>query len=149
MNSITKLGTSSLTACAGASPRYALWGGLMSTRAMRLGANGAVMEGYHRDTREILRLGFPCFSNGAYAQDQRNRGRAVDFRCQVVFANGTKVNPGDIIVGDVDGVVIVPGDRVEEVMALALAKVAGEDDVRRMIREGARTEEIFARTGIM
>lgn len=135
--------------CAGASPRYALWGGLMSTRAMRLGASGAVMEGYHRDTREILRLGFPCFSNGAYAQDQRNRGRAVDFRCRIVFANSTKVAPGDIVVGDIDGVVIVPEDRVEEVMALALAKVAGEDDVRRMILEGARTEEIFARTGVM
>src|SRR5262249_17947889 len=56
--------------CSGASPRYALWGGLMSTRARALGAAGAVLGGFHRDTREILRLGFPVFSHGAYAQDQ-------------------------------------------------------------------------------
>jgi regulator of RNase E activity RraA len=55
--------------CAGASPRYALWGELMSTRAIQLGATGAVVDGYHRDTRGILQLGFPTFSYGGYAQD--------------------------------------------------------------------------------
>ncbi|MBN9011195.1 MAG: RraA family protein [Rhizobiales bacterium] len=67
--------------CSGASPTYALWGGLMSARAMKLGATGAVLDGYHRDTREILSLGFPVFSSGAYAQDQRLRGKVLDFRC--------------------------------------------------------------------
>jgi regulator of RNase E activity RraA len=61
--------------CTGASPRYALWGELMSTRAQALGAAGAVVDGFHRDTRGIRRLGFPVFSTGAYAQDQRLRGR--------------------------------------------------------------------------
>src|SRR5579871_4701090 len=61
--------------CTGASPLYALWGGLMSTRAASLGAVGAVVDGYHRDTREIRALGFPVFSAGAYAQDQRLRGK--------------------------------------------------------------------------
>ncbi len=90
--------------CAGASPLYALWGGLMSTKAMSLGATGAVLDGYHRDTREILELGFPVFSAGAYAQDQRLRGRVVDFRCSIEFRNKCRVAPGDLVVGDVDGV---------------------------------------------
>jgi regulator of RNase E activity RraA len=71
--------------CTGGSPRYALWGGLMSTRARLLGATGAVVDGFHRDTREILGLGFPVFSAGSYAQDQRLRGRVVDFRCAIEF----------------------------------------------------------------
>ncbi len=134
---------------AGGSPDYALWGGLMTTRAMRLGAVGAVMEGYHRDTREITRLGFPVFSLGAYAQDQKDRGRAMDFRCGVTFANGAKVAPGDIIAGDIDGVVVIPKDTAADIVRDALAKVTGEDDVRRAIEGGEPTGDIFSRTGIM
>jgi len=63
----------------GGTPRYAMWGELMSTRAMHLGAAGAVMNGYSRDTRGILALGFPTFSFGRYAQDQGYRGKVVDF----------------------------------------------------------------------
>ncbi len=135
--------------CAGASPRYALWGGLMSTRARRLGAAGAVLGGFHRDTREILGLGFPVFSTGAYAQDQRLRGRVIDFRCAIEFENGARVNPGDLIVGDIDGVLAVPRDHVADIVRLALAKVEGEAGVRHMIESGESTAEIFEKTGIM
>jgi regulator of RNase E activity RraA len=135
--------------CTGASPLYALWGGLMSTKAMRLGAVGTVLDGFHRDTREILALDFPVFSAGAYAQDQRVRGHVVDFRCAIEFANKCRIVPGDLMVGDVDGVVVVPKDTVEEVLRAALAKVAGEEHVRRAILRDERTEDIFGKTGIM
>ncbi len=135
--------------CTGASPRYALWGELMSTRARALGAAGAVVDGFHRDTRGIRRLGFPVFSAGAYAQDQRLRGRVVDFRCAIEFDNGVRVQPGDVIVGDIDGVLTIPRDHVDEIVALALQKVEGEETVRRLIEQGERTEDIFERTGIM
>lgn len=135
--------------CSGASPRYALWGGLMSTRARRLGAAGAVLGGFHRDTREILGLSFPVFSTGAYAQDQRLRGRVIDFRCAIEFENGAQVRPGDLIVGDVDGVLAVPRDHVAEIVRLAFAKVEGEDRVRGMIDAGQSTLDIFEKTGIM
>ncbi len=133
----------------GASPRYALWGGLMSTRAKALGAAGAVLDGYHRDTREIESLDFPVFSSGAYAQDQRLRGRVIDFRCPIEFANAVRVAPGDVIVGDVDGLVVIPSEHLETIVADALAKVRGEDGVREMIAKGQRTEAIYAQTGIM
>jgi 4-hydroxy-4-methyl-2-oxoglutarate aldolase len=134
---------------AGASPRYALWGGLMSTRAQKLGATGAVLEGFHRDTREVLGLGFPVFSAGAYAQDQRLRGRVVDYRCRLEFSNGAQVAPDDLVFGDIDGVLIVPRAHVDEVVAAALAKVEGESAVRDMIEAGEATDAIFRKTGIM
>jgi len=134
---------------AGGSLNYSLWGGLMSTRALKLGAAGAVFDGFHRDTKEIVQLGFPVFSRGAYAQDQRGRGHVTDFRCPVTFANGTRAEPGDIIVGDIDGVVLIPKANAVEIVRLALQKVEGEEGVRRMIESGETTESVFAKTGIM
>lgn len=134
---------------AGASHTYALWGGLMTTRAQSLGAAGAVLDGFHRDTREILGQGFPVFSAGAYAQDQKLRGRVTDYRCAVTFANGAVVQPGDLIVGDVDGVLVVPRADVADIVDAARRKVAGEAGVRDMILAGDSTQAVFARTGIM
>jgi regulator of RNase E activity RraA len=133
----------------GASPRYALWGGLMSTRAKTLGAAGAILDGFHRDTREIQALGFPIYSHGSYAQDQRLRGRVIDFRCPIEFPNAVLVHPGDAIVADVDGVVVIPARHLKDVVADALVKVRGEEAVRDMILRGQSTEAIYAQTGIM
>jgi len=135
--------------CTGSSPRYALWGELMSARAMKLGASGAVLDGYSRDTRGILRLNFPTFSHGPYAQDQANRGRVVDFRCPISFADGVQVRPGDLVFGDLDGVVVVPSQYEREVIQEALEKVRGENAVRKAIEEGMSAREAFERYGII
>jgi regulator of RNase E activity RraA len=121
----------------------------MSTRARALGAAGAVVDGFHRDTRGIFEVGLPLFSAGSYAQDQRGRGRVTDYRCKIHFANGTSVAPGDIIVGDRDGVLVIPNAHLDEVVEAALAKVEGEEEVRRLIESGEGTQAIFDRTGIM
>jgi len=89
--------------CSGASPNYALWGELMSTCARNRGAAGAVLNGWSRDTRGILSLDFPCFSFGRYAQDQRPRGKVIDFRC-LLRIGAVEVRPGDVIFGDLDGI---------------------------------------------
>ncbi len=135
--------------CCGASPRYALWGGLMSTKARSLGALGAVVDGYHRDTTEILTLDFPVFSMGSYAQDQRVRGRVIDYRCPIEFRNGVRVAPGDLLVADMDGVVVIPRAHERDIVAAALKKVDGEERVRRLIQSGEKTQMIFDTTGIM
>jgi regulator of RNase E activity RraA len=135
--------------CTGASPSYALWGGLMSVRAQLLGAAGAVLDGFSRDTAEILGLGFPVFSAGSYAQDQRLRGRVTDFRCPLEFANGARVAPGDIVFADGDGIVIIPRAHERDVVAKALEKVSGENLVRRAIEQGMSAAEAFAKFGIM
>lgn len=135
--------------CTGAHGNYALWGELMSTRARKLGAAGAVVNGYSRDTRGILGLGFPTFSRGRYAQDQGVRGRVIDWRCPIEFAHGVIVEPGDLIFGDMDGVVAVPAARVEEVLEAAMEKVHGENEVRKAIERGMGAAEAFRTYGIM
>ena len=134
--------------CSGSSPRYALWGGLMSTRAIKLGAAGAVVDGYSRDTPEILHLNFPTFSMGGYAQDQGPRGKVIDYRLPIEF-NGILVNPGDIVFGDLDGVIIVPKETVNDAFEAAIEKARGEKLVKRALEEGMSTVEAFAKFGIM
>ena len=133
----------------GGTAHYALWGELMSTRARFLGAAGAVVNGYLRDSKGILRLGFPAFSWGTYAQDQGARGRVVDFRCALEFPEGVRVRPGDLVFGDVDGVLVVPREHEAELIEKAVEKVRGENLVRKAIEEGMSTREAFDSFGIM
>jgi len=134
--------------CSGSSPRYALWGGLMSTRALKLKAEGAVVDGYSRDTNEIERLNFPTFSLGTYAQDQGPRGKVIDYRIPIEF-NGILVNPGDVVYGDRDGVLIIPKDAVEEAFTGAIEKARGEKLVQKALEEGMSTVDAFNKFGIM
>ncbi len=134
--------------CTGASPFFALWGGLMSTRALRLGAAGAVLDGYVRDSREILSLGFPIACLGTYAQDQGPRGKVIDYRCPLRIGQ-VLVRPGDIVFGDCDGVLVVPRAHELEVIRLALEKVRGESRVRQALEQGMSTVEAFRTFGIM
>jgi 4-hydroxy-4-methyl-2-oxoglutarate aldolase len=132
----------------GGTPNYALWGELMSTRAMKLGATGAVMTGYSRDTPGILALGFPTFSMGRYAQDQGPRGEVVDFRVPVRIGE-VAIEPGDIIFGDIDGVIAIPRRAEAEVLALAMDKAEKENLVRTAIENGMSTVQAFATFGVM
>lgn len=132
----------------GSSPRYALWGGLMTQRAMRLSAAGAVLNGYSRDTHEILSTPFPVFSWGSYGQDQGPRGKVIDYRIPIEIG-GVKVSPGDIVFGDIDGVIVIPKTVETEVIDQALNKSASEDRVRDAIVNGMSTVEAFKTFGVM
>lgn len=134
--------------CTGSSPAYALWGGLMSTRARHLGAAGAVVNGYSRDTHEILRLEFPTFSYGGYAQDQGPRGKVIDFRVPIEMG-GVRITPGDILFGDLDGVCVVPQQAEEEVFVAALEKARGEKHVKTALEAGMSAVDAFKTFGIM
>lgn len=134
--------------CSGASARYALWGGLMSTRAMKLKAAGAVVYGFSRDTTEILDLKFPCFSLGSFAQDQGPRGKVIDYRIPIEI-DGIRIHPGDIIFGDRDGVIVIPQEVEDKVFTLAIEKARGEKLVKQALENGMSTVEAFAKFGIM
>ena len=134
--------------CTGASPSYALWGELMSTRAIQLGAVGAVVDGYSRDTNGILNLNFPTFSYGRYAQDQAPRGKVIDFRIPITM-NHVRINPGDIVFGDIDGVCIIPKEAEEVIINKAFEKAMGEKLVKKAIEAGMSACEAFAKFGIM
>lgn len=134
--------------CSGSSPEYALWGGLMSTRAMKLKAAGAVLNGFSRDTNEILQLGFPTFSYGGYAQDQGPRGKVMDYRVPIEI-DGIRINPGDMVYGDRDGVLIIPKEAVNEAFTGALEKARGEQMVKKALENGMSTVDAFEKFGIM
>ena len=132
----------------GCAPQFALWGGLMTTRAQHLKAAGAVLDGYSRDTPEVLASGLPVFSHGGYAQDQGPRGKVVDWRTPVEI-NGVRIAPGDIVFGDLDGVLVIPRHAEEEAIRRALEKAGTENRVRDAIRAGLSTVEAFRRFGVM
>jgi len=134
--------------CTGGSPRYALWGELMSTRAVKLGAAGAVLNGYSRDAAGILQLGFPTFAWGNYAQDQGPRGKVIDFRLTVEI-DGVRVRPGDLVFGDSEGVCVVPQEAIEETIARAIGKARGEKLVKQAIESGMSACDAFKKFGIM
>jgi regulator of RNase E activity RraA len=132
----------------GASLRYALFGGLMSTRAQHLNAAGAVLDGYIRDADEIESLGFTVFSRGLYAQDQSVRGKVIDYRCPIEI-DGVRVNPGDLIFGDREGVLIIPREAEQEAIERARQKASTENKVAEAIKAGMSACEAFETFGVL
>ena len=120
----------------------------MSMRALKLGAVGAVVDGYSRDTPGILNLDFPTFSAGRYAQDQGPRGKVIDYRVPIEFG-GVRINPGDIVFGDLDGVLVIPQEQEREVIHAAHEKANGEKLVYKALTKGMGAVEAFEKFGIM
>ena len=148
LEALDQLKENEIYLCTGGTPTYALWGELMSTRALQCGASGAVLNGYSRDTLGILKLNFPTFSYGTYAQDQAPRGKVIDFRVPIKIDN-VAITPGDVVFGDIDGVCIIPQEIDKKVVELAIEKVKGENLVRKSIEAGMSSVEAFNKYGIM
>jgi regulator of RNase E activity RraA len=132
----------------GSSPRNALWGELLTVRARKLGATGAVLNGYVRDTKAILKTGFPTFSFGSYGQGSAPRYKVIDSRIPVEVAMG-RVRPGDLLVGDIDGVCMIPVKAGTEVFTKALEKVRGEKRVKKTLESGKSAVAAFEKHRIM
>jgi len=127
---------------------YAQWGEMMSTRAGVLGAAGAILNGYARDTHAIRKLAFPTFCHGSYGQDQGVRGKVLDFRLQIEIG-AVAIEPGAILFGDVDGVVAIPRAAEKETLRLAFEKARSEKRVANAIRQGMSTVDAWKKFGIM
>ncbi|MBQ7161949.1 MAG: RraA family protein [Clostridia bacterium] len=134
--------------CSGSSMNYAVLGELMTTRIKYLGAAGAVVNGYLRDTNGILALDIPVFSAGCYAQDQAPRGVVVDFRVPLDVGE-VHIESGDILFGDIDGVLVIPRAHEKEILQAAYEKATGEKTVGTAIKNGMSVVEAFAKYGIM
>ena len=132
----------------GASARYAMWGELMSTAARARGATGALLNGYIRDTQGILEMQFPVFCVGRFAQDQKGRGRVIDYRVEVEIG-GVRIQPGDMVIGDIDGVVVVPQAVEKEVFSAALEKARAEKVIKIELEQGMLATEAFKKYGIL
>lgn len=132
----------------GGSMNCAAWGEIMTATARTRGAAGAVLDGFHRDTPRVLEQDWPVFSRGSFAQDAGVRSAVLDFRC-TVEVGGVLIEPGDLVVGDVDGVVVIPRALETQVIEQAVEKVRGEKMVRRDIEGGSTSTAVFDRYGIL
>lgn len=128
--------------------RSALWGELLTAAARMRKAAGAVLDGWHRDTPQVLEQNFPVFSYGCWAQDSSIRTSVLSFRCPIEIGQVT-IQDGDIIFGDIDGVVVIPRQVFPEVLEKSLEKASGEKLVRKAIENGMSATEAFARFGIL
>jgi 4-hydroxy-4-methyl-2-oxoglutarate aldolase len=132
----------------GGEMRCAYWGEILTATAKKRGARGAVVNGYHRDTPKVLEQDWPVFSRGRWAQDSAVRTQVVDYRCPIEVGQ-VRVEPGDLVFGDLDGVVIVPRRAEVDVIGRALEKARGEKLVRKEIENGMSSTEAFRKYGIL
>ena len=137
-----------LVAAAGGSLRSGIWGELLTTAVCNRGCVGAIVDGASRDVRQIRDLGFPIFARGVSPYDSKDRQRVVDLDVPVEIG-GVGISPGDLIVADEDGMVVVPAAVEDEVVRLAWSKVHSENEVRDAIRGGMGATEAFATYGVL
>ena len=134
--------------CTGGTKRCAYWGELLTATAKSRGGAGAVIDGYHRDTPQVLEQNWPVFSEGGYAQDSSVRTKVADYRCRIEIGQVT-IDDGDYIFGDVDGVLVIPKDVARTVIAEALDKADKEKSLRKAVEGGMPVTEAFKIFGVL
>ena len=130
------------------SVRNAPWGELLSTAARARGARGAIIDGLVRDVRKIEEIEFPVFATGVKPVDSMGRGIVTAYNVPVECGE-VLVSPGDFVFADFDGIVVVPRDRVKEVIALAADKVQRENHSRRELLEGNYLRDVYNKYGVL
>jgi regulator of RNase E activity RraA len=137
-----------LIAAAGGSMRSGLWGELLSAAARRSGCVGALVDGAVRDVAKTTAMGFPVWARGTCIYDSKGRNRVIDLDVPVEI-DGVRFSPGDLLVADCDGIVVVPQAVEEEVVHRAWEKVHAENAVRDAIFGGMSATAAFAKYGVL
>lgn len=135
-------------ACTNRSTRTGLWGELLSTAAWARGARDAITDGYVRDVRRIIRMGFPVFAAGMRPVDSRGRSIVIEYD-EPVECGGVAVQVGDIVFADIDGVVIIPQAVAEQAIAQALEKVRQANASRAELERGGYLRDVYAKYKVL
>lgn len=117
-----------------------VWGDILTFVASKRGVGGTVIDGVCRDVARSLELGYPIFSRGWSMRTGKDRVQ-LDALSVTVSIGGARVAPGDLLLGDADGVVAVPRDREMEVIEQAAAIDAAEELIRKAVEEGMRLDD--------
>lgn len=117
------------------------WGDLMSLGAKTKGINGLVIDACVRDADDIEAMGFPVFSRGLCIRGTSNHGDGT--LNEPIIIGDVRIHPGDIVVGDRDGVVVVPFHKLEETIEKAAAREAKEERTRAELRKGRTSIQIY------
>jgi 4-hydroxy-4-methyl-2-oxoglutarate aldolase len=134
--------------CGGPTERIAPWGELLSTASLKRGAVGCVTDGLVRDVRQIRQLGFPVFHGGIGPLDSKGRAKMMA-RDVPISCGGVSVASGDLIFGDVDGVVVIPQGIAAQVIEAAIAKVKSENITRDELNRGLLLGEVYRKYGVL
>jgi 4-hydroxy-4-methyl-2-oxoglutarate aldolase len=126
----------------------AFWGELLTTACLAKGVRGIVMSTCARDLWKLERLDFPVFGIGATPADSKGRVDVVEIG-QPIVVDGVTITTGDWLLGDQDGVVIIPSHCLDDTLRLAAEKVSGENTVRDELAAGVPVAEVFRRHGIL
>ena len=125
----------------------AVWGEIMSTGVRAHGGVGAIINGTHRDTRQVLAMNdFPVLSRGHLPTTSKGRTEITAWNVPITI-DGITIQPGDLIFGDIDGVVVIPGEISEKVLTRCLQIMENEDVTRDLIAKGASVEETYMKIG--
>jgi 4-hydroxy-4-methyl-2-oxoglutarate aldolase len=130
----------------GGRPDTSCWGGLLSLAAKTKGISGVVIDGACRDVDESRELGFPVYACGALPMTARGRVMQESFNEEIQFA-GVQVHPGDLVIADGSGVVIIPRAKEEEVIREAEIIAATEARMAEGIRQGRTVTEVLENLG--
>lgn len=128
--------------CTDRSDAAGVWGELVTTACLSSGVAGALTDGLVRDVTRVLELGFPVFSRGATPYDSKGRVDVIEENVPVTI-DGVRIKPGDVIVGDADGVCVIPAELEEQVLALVGDKSVGEAQFRAAVAGGMGVTEAF------
>lgn len=131
----------------GGDRRCSYYGEIMTATIRARKGAGAVIDGYMRDTRQVLEQNFPVFCMGRDAQGSVYRNKVIAYRVPVEIGN-IKINPGDLIFGDIDGVVVIPREIEEKAVTMTLEKVRGERQTREAVENGMSAVEAIEKFGI-
>ncbi|RAJ93118.1 demethylmenaquinone methyltransferase [Larkinella arboricola] len=137
-----------LIAAAGGSNRSGIWGELLSTAARNSGCVGVIVHGGVRDIDKMRAMQFPVFATSRNPYDSQNRQRVIDIDVTVEI-DGVAFRPGDLVMADEDGIVVVPKEVEEQVIAAALQKVSAENTTRDAIKNGMKAEEAYQTFGVL
>lgn len=126
---------------AGGHPDVAIFGGILTRQAMARGLAGVVIDGGVRDIEEVRELGFPCYAAAHVpAGPHKGFGGVID---GTLSCGGCPVSPGDIIVGDDDGIAVVPLARRAELLQASLDKIKAEEETQKKIAAGEFTADML------
>src|SRR5262249_27028575 len=117
-----------------------VWGDILTIMAHRKGLAGTVIHGVCRDAARSLELGYPIYSRGVTMRTGRGRVQADGYQVPVSLGD-VRVEPGDVLVGDGDGGIVLPASRVEEGLAISREISESEDRIREEIEAGSRLDE--------
>jgi regulator of RNase E activity RraA len=137
-----------LIAAAGGSMRSGVWGELLTTAAKNQGCLGAIVDGGVRDIEQIAQLAFPVFARGTCLYDSKNRQRVTEIDVPVQI-DGVTFEPGDLVIGDQDGIIVIPQVVEHEVLRQAWEKVHAENVTRDAIRDGMKATDAYKKFGIL